>query len=177
MNIPMKKYAFPAAVIIINLLVLMVFPPRGIQSLVFTGKAFSNFLFSVTPVFICIGLLDEWIEKTTMVKMMGEGSGGGGILMAFAMGIISAVPLYALLPVSGMLLKKKCAISNVLMFICSSASIRIPLLLFQLSSLGWKFTVIWLAVNTIAVLLIGCIVEKMLSPKDRTEIYTNAAGL
>lgn len=52
----------------------------------------------------------------------------------------TAVPLYALLPVAGVLLKKGCRVSNVLIFLCTSASIRIPLLFFEISSLGAPFT-------------------------------------
>ena len=54
----------------------------------------------------------------------------------------TAVPLYALLPVAGVLLKKGCRVSNVLIFLCASASIRIPLLFFEISSLGAPFTLI-----------------------------------
>ena len=54
----------------------------------------------------------------------------------------TAVPLYALLPVAGVLLKEGCRVSNVLIFLCASTSIRIPLLFFEISSLGAPFTLI-----------------------------------
>jgi uncharacterized membrane protein YraQ (UPF0718 family) len=50
--------------------------------------------------------MDVWIEKDMMIKLMGERSKYKGIFISFALGVVTAVPLYALLPVAGMLLKR-----------------------------------------------------------------------
>lgn len=172
-----KKYRFLIIVLGINVLVLFLYPQVGIESLLFTGKNFLNFLFMLAPIFICIGLLDVWVERETMIRIMGEKSGLRGILVAFGLGVVTAVPLYALLPVAGMMLKKGSKISNVLIFVCSCASIRIPLLLFEVSSMGWQFTLIRLAVNIVVVLAIAFIIERMLNEQDKKSIYENADKL
>ena len=136
-----------------------------INALTFTGINFLNFLFMLTPIFICIGLMDVWIDRETMIKIMGEKSGFRGVLVALLLGVITAVHLYALLPVAGVLLKKGSKVSNVLIFLNSSASIRIPLLLFEISSLGWQFTFARFGLNIIVVFIIAFIIEKMLSEK------------
>jgi len=172
-----KKYWFLAAVVIANLFTLIFYPQTGITALSFTGKNFLNFLFMLTPIFICIGLMDVWIDRDTMIKIMGEKSGFKGIIVALLLGVITAVPLYALLPVAGVLLKKGSRISNVLIFLCASASIRIPLLLFEISSLGWKFTFTRFGLNIVVVFAIAFIIEKMLSETDKKAIYENAEKL
>ena len=135
-----------------------------------------NFLLMLTPIFICIGLLDIWIERDTMVKIMWETSGCKGALTALLLGVVTAVPLYALLPVAGVLLKKGCRIANVLLFLCASASIQIPLLLFEISSLGGRFTFVRLGLNIVVVVAISFIVEKLLTNADKKEIYKKAGN-
>ena len=169
----LKKYWFLAAVIVMNLLIIIFNPQIEIDALNFTWKTFLNFLFMLTPIFICIGLMDVWIERETMIKIMGERSGLKGIFVALMLGMITAVPLYALLPVAGVLLKKGSRISNVLIFLSSSASIRIPLLLFEISSLGWQFTFVRFCLNIIIVFVIAFVIEKLLTEADRKIIHKN----
>lgn len=168
-----KKYWLLAAVILANLFTLIFYSQTGTNALSFTGKNFLNFLFMLTPIFICIGLMDVWIERDTMIRIMGVKSGFKGVLVALLLGVITAVPLYALLPVAGVLLKKGSRISNVLIFLCASAGIRIPLLLFEISSLGWQFTFTRLGLNIVVVFAIAFIIEKMLSEADKEAIYEN----
>lgn len=164
------------AVVVVNGILLIFQPQREMTALRFIGQNLMNFLLMLTPIFICIGLLDIWIERDTMVKIMGETSGCKGALTALLLGVVTAVPLYALLPVAGVLLKKGCRIANVLLFLCASASIRIPLLLFEISSLGGRFTFVRLGLNIVVVVAISFIVEKLLTNADKKEIYKKAGN-
>ena len=159
------------ATVAVNLTIMIIYPQIGRNALVLTAKNFLSFLFILTPVFIFIGLLDVWIERETIIKIMGKNSGYKGALVSLMLGMITAVPLYALLPVAGILLKKGSRISSVMIFLCASASIRIPLLLFELSSLGWKFTFIRFGLNVIVVFAIAFIIEKTLSESDKKMVY------
>jgi uncharacterized membrane protein YraQ (UPF0718 family) len=170
----LKQYWFLAAVVILNLMTLMIQPQTATDALRFAGRSVLNFLIMITPIFICIGLLDVWVERDTMIKIMGDKSGIKGIFVALLLGMVTAVPLYALLPVAGVLLKKGGRIFNVLLFLCSSASIRIPLLLFEISSLGWRFTFVRFGLNLVAVFAIAFLTEKLLTATDRKRIYHNA---
>jgi uncharacterized membrane protein YraQ (UPF0718 family) len=158
----------------VNLLLLIFYPAIGKKSLALSWNNLPNIIFMLIPIFIFMGLLDVWVPKETMIRIMGEYSKGRGVLIALLLGAITAVPLYGLLPMTGILLKKGCKLSNILIFLCSSASLRIPLFLFEVSSLGWRFALIQFLVSVIAVLLIAFLVEKILSQKEKKEIYENA---
>lgn len=173
----LKKGWFLLAVAIISLAVLSFQPQTETNAIRFAGKNLLNFLFMLTPIFVCIGLMDIWIERDTMIRIMGEKSSFKGVLVALTLGVVTAVPLYALLPVVGVLLKKGSRISNVLLFLCASASIRVPLLLFEISSLGWRFTFIRFGLNIIVIFCIAFIIEKMLSETDKRVIGENANKL
>jgi uncharacterized membrane protein YraQ (UPF0718 family) len=173
----LKKYWFTILVCLSLGLLLIFYPLVGQKACVFTGKTLVNFLLTIPPIFVCIGLLDVWVDKEHMMKALGENSGIRGVLSAFLFGVITAVPLYALLPIAGILLKKECKLGNVLIFICACASIRIPLLLFEVSALGWKFTLTRFLSNVMIVLGIAWLIERMISKKDKIELYRNVNKL
>ena len=116
------------------------------------------------------GLMDVWIERDKMIKMMGDSSGLSGMGISLLLGMLTAVPVYVLLPIAGLLLKKGGRISNVLIFLCSSVSIRIPLLLFEISSLGIRFAACRFVLNLAVVFVISFLVERLLSERDRQDI-------
>ena len=105
-----------------------------------------------------------------MIKMMGDRSGLSGMGISLLLGMLTAVPVYALLPIAGLLLKKGGCISNVLIFLCSSVSIRIPLLLFEISSLGIRFAACRFVLNLAVVFVISFLVERLLSERDWQDI-------
>ncbi|HAW70097.1 MAG TPA: hypothetical protein DHD79_09815 [Firmicutes bacterium] len=177
MKMLLKRQWFLLTVIAVNLVMLIFQPQVELTTLRFAGKNFLNFLFMLTPIFVCVGLMDVWIERDTMVKIMGAKSGFKGVIVALLLGVVTAVPLYALLPVAGVLLKKGSRISSVLLFICASTSIRIPLLLFEISSLDWQFTFMRLILNVFVVFAIAFIIKKLLSETDEKAIYENSDKL
>ncbi|WP_320915155.1 permease [Enterocloster bolteae] len=129
-----------------------------------------QFIWNLVPVFLCVGLMDVWIESDKMIKMMGDRSGLSGMGISLLLGMLTAVPVYALLPIAGLLLKKGGRISNVLIFLCSSVSVRIPLLLFEISSLGIRFAACRFVLNLAVVFVISFLVERLLSERDRQDI-------
>ena len=70
-----RKNWFLITVVAVNACILLLYPQTGTNALTFTGRNFLNFLFMLTPIFICIGLMDVWIDRDTMIKIMGEKSG------------------------------------------------------------------------------------------------------
>lgn len=177
MKAVIKRYKYLIMVLVLNLLVIAIRPETGIAACSFSARNLVNVLVILAPIFILIGLMDIWVERARMIRIMGNQSGLRGTLIAFLLGSVTAVPIYALLPVAGVLLRKGCRIANVLIFLCASAAVRIPLLLFELSSLGWKFTMVRLAANIIVVFAIAFIADWLLSAKDKEQMYANASGL
>lgn len=163
--------------VLLNIVLFLINESIGRCSLKFVQSNLLQFIFILTPVFICVGLLAVWVDRNRMIKIMGEKSGIPGFFISFLLGIVTAVPLYALLPIAGVLLKKKSKISNVLIFICSSATIRIPLLLFESSSFGIIYTALRLIINILVVIIISYTINFILSSKDKERIYDNAENL
>jgi len=152
------------------LAVFLFIPERSGEIASYAGAGIGQFICNLVPVFLCVGLMDVWIERDRMIKMMGERSGPSGMGISLLMGMLTAVPVYALLPIAGLLLRKGGRISNVLIFLCSSVSIRIPLLLFEVSALGIRFAACRFVLNLAVVFVISFLVERLLSQRDREDI-------
>lgn len=171
------RYKVFLILLIANIALLFIEPELGIKSFQSTRKNAIEMLSVIPPIFVLLGLLDVWVKRETMVKYMGEGSGAIGILIAFFLGSAAAGPLYAAFPVAGMLLKKGSKLSNVFIMIGAWSTTKIPLLLFESSSMGLKFTIIRFITNLLGIAAIAFVTEKTLSKQEKEEIYSNALNL
>jgi uncharacterized membrane protein YraQ (UPF0718 family) len=169
-----KRYKVFIILLLLNLVLLIAFPALGVKSFSLTGQSLLEMLSIIPPVFILLGLLDVWVQRETMIKWMGEKSGIKGIAIAFFLGSAAAGPLYAAFPIAGVLLKKGSKLSNVLIFIGAWSTTKIPMLLFEASSMGWKFMVTRFVVDLFGIAAIAFITEKALNKKDIQVIYENA---
>lgn len=170
----LKKYRIFLILLLVNFVVLSIWPEIGRESFRITKENLVEMLMVVPPIFILLGLLDVWVEKETMVKYMGEGSGIKGVLIGFLMGSAAAGPLYAAFPVAKVLIAKRSKLSNVLVFIGAWSTTKIPLLLFEASALGTRFTVTRFLLNLPVIAIIAIVTEKLLTKEDREELYESA---
>lgn len=129
----------------------------------------------IPPVFILLGLLDVWVQRETMIKLMGEKSGFIGIAIAFLLGSAAAGPLYAAFPVAGVLLKKGSKLSNVFIFIGAWSTTKIPMLLFEASAMGWKFMLTRFLIDIPGIAVIAYVAEKILTKNEKNIIYEQAS--
>lgn len=170
-----KRYKFFVLLLIINIIVAVVKPDIGFKSFQLTRNNALEMLSILPPIFILLGLLDVWIKRETMIKFMGEKSGIVGVLLAFLLGSAAAGPLYAAFPVAVVLLKKGSKLSNVLIMIGAWSTTKIPLLLFEASSMGAKFMIVRFILDIFGIAIIAYTTEKLLSKDEKEEIYHRAS--
>lgn len=160
---------------VINIAVYGLYPSVGQKSIEITWSNTVEMLSVIPPIFILLGLLDVWVQRDTMIKLMGEESGIIGILIAFFLGSAAAGPLYAAFPIAGVLLKKGSKFSNVLIFIGAWSTTKIPMLLFEATSMGWKFMMTRFVIDIPGIMLIAYVTEKLLNDKEKKYIYDSAS--
>lgn len=171
------RYRFFLLLLAINLGILIIYPVIGQKSCSITWSNALEMLSVLPPIFILLGLLDVWVDRGIMIKLMGEKSGFIGISIAFFLGSAAAGPLYAAFPVAGVLLKKGSKLSNVLIFIGAWSTTKIPMLLFEATSMGWKFMLTRFLIDLPGIALIAYATEKLMSSKEKQYIYDNAATM
>ncbi|HNR03904.1 MAG TPA: permease [Bacillota bacterium] len=156
--------------------VLIFYPAVGSKSLQLTWSNLLEMMAILPPIFILLGLLDVWVKRETMIKYMGDDSGIIGVLLAFFLGSAAAGPLYAAFPVAGVLLKKGSKLSNVFIMLGAWSTTKIPLILFEASSLGLKFMLVRMVMDLIGIAVIAYFTERMLSKGEIEAIYQNASN-
>lgn len=118
------------------------------------------------PVMILLGLLDVWIPKEFFIKYMGSNSGIIGIILSFLIAFFAAGPMYAAFPFTAVLIKKGAKFSNIIIFLNAWCVTKFSTLLFEVSSLGYKFTIARLIIDIPGVILMGYIVEYLVNKKN-----------
>lgn len=116
------------------------------------------------PVVLLIGLLDAWLPKSFIATHLGRKSGAKGMLIAILMGSVAAGPLFSAFPIAVSLLNKGSRIANVVVFLGSWATIKLPMTLMESHFLGIKFSILRTVVTIPFVLLIGVLVERSMVP-------------
>lgn len=172
----LEKYRMFMVFALINVVVYFVNHDIGVKAAQLTVSNFGEMMKVLPPIFILIGLFDVWIPRETLVKYMGEGSGIKGVLLAFMLGSFTAGPLYAAFPVAAILMKKGSKFSNVLIFIGAWSTTKVPLLLFEATSLGATFMITRLLVNIVGIILMGYLIDRVAGQTEKKKIYSNVVA-
>lgn len=171
----LKRYIFLIITIAITAVIWLINRDIGTKAIDTTIFSLKEMLLILPPIFVLLGLLDVWVPRETMIKYLGEGSGLRGILISIFIGSVAAGPLYGAFPVALVLMKKGARYSNVLLFIGAWSTTKIPMILFEISSLGLKFALTRLAVSLIGIFSISYVVNKIMSRKETDALYQQAS--
>lgn len=156
-----KRYRFFAITFVIFGFIVLFYHDYGIMSLKITGNSFREMFILLPPIFLLLGLMDEWVPREMIMKYMGNHSGFVGGFLAFVLGSLAAGPLYAAFPIAGVFMKKGVKYTNILIFIGAWSSTKIPLLILEASSLGISFTITRFIVNILGIISIAYLLNKM----------------
>ena len=125
------------------------------------GQNFLSFfleMIQVLPaVFLLIGLFDVWVKKETIEKHLGRGGGARSFFWAFILAAPMAGGLLPALPIAHELYKKGARITVVIAFLGAVGIGRVPMVLFESTFLGWKFSAMWLIIS-IPLVILGAII-------------------
>jgi hypothetical protein len=173
----LRRYVYAIAAAIAMAALLIFWPEVGLPA---GGRLLSGvgeMLTVLPPIFIMLGLLDVWVPRETMVRFMGEGSGIKGSLLAVFLGSAAAGPLYAAFPVAAVFMKKGAKFSNVVLFLGAWSTTKVPMVLFELSSMGPLFTFTRLGLSLVGISVIAALVTRLTGKQEIARIYENAEGL
>lgn len=153
---------------------IIFFPHKAPEAGAALWNQLKTLLLILPPIFILLGLLDVWVPREHMVKLMGEDSGIKGVLLALVLGSAAAGPLYGAFPVAAVLMKKGVKFYNILIFIGAWSTTKIPMLLFEMKSLGYSFALSRLVIDIIGIGIIALLMVKLIPQKRMQEIYEKA---
>jgi len=163
-----KRYIFFIVCLIVTIIIIILNKDLGLKSFNIAFSSFKQMLQVVPPIMIILALIDVWIPRETMMKYMGDNSGIKGVSLAMLIGSIAAGPMYAAFPFTKVLLKKGVKFSNIIIFMNAWCVTKISTLMFEFSSLGYKFTLARLFIDIPGVIIMGHLVQ-FLMPKDELD--------
>ncbi|MGB9941169.1 permease [Methanosarcina sp.] len=169
-----KRFRFAIVFAFVIIALYFTDTAQGIKAFEISLSNTKEMLGLIPPVFVLMGLLDAWVPKETFIRYMGEASGLKGVLTALFLGSAAAGPLYIAFPIAALLIKKKAKLAYVFFFLGVWSTTKIPLLMYEFSYMGARFTAIQIAVCIPLFLLLSLIIEKTLSAEDRESLYRKA---
>ena len=98
--------------LVVQIILMAALPEIGWSSLQNIRSNVREMFGVIPPIFVLLGLSDVWVDRKTMMKYTGTGSGIRGALISFLFGSAAAGPLYAAFPIASMMLKKGSSLFN-----------------------------------------------------------------
>ena len=164
----LKKNKLLVILVIVLIVISIIDMKITFQALDNAKNQIISMLIIVPPIFILIGLFDVWVPRETIIKLMGEKSGARGMVLAFLIGAFSAGPTIAAFPVAMVMLRKGAKYSNVLFFIMIWSSLKVPLVFYQVTTIGLKLALI-INFTMLGVFIISALLADRVFTKEERE--------
>ena len=122
---------------------------------------FTEMIAILPLMFILVGLADEWLPREKVERHTGEKSGLAGIFWVLVLGMFQAGPLYGAFPVAYLLWEKGCSARNIFIYIGAFSTMKLPMLAFEISFLGLKFSLLRTLITLPVFIAIGFLMAMM----------------
>lgn len=166
------RYRVFLLIIAADAVIWAVRPSAGTAVFERTLSNFAEMAAVLPPIFLLIGLLDVWVPKETLMRFLGDRSGLLGVAISIVLGAVAAGPLYAAFPVAAIMMRKGAKFSNVIVFLGSWSTLKIPMALFEASALGARFAITrWIA-SVLGVTAMAVIIDRAVTKDEKRAIYT-----
>jgi uncharacterized membrane protein YraQ (UPF0718 family) len=123
--------------------------------------------------FILIGLIDVWFPREKVEKHIGQEAGMKGTVWVILLAMLQAGPLYGAFPVAHLLWKKGSSIRNIFIYLGAFATMKLPMLTFEVGFLGLKFSLLRTLFTLPVFILMAMFMEFYLKDKG-FEVYQPA---
>lgn len=165
-----RRYLLTLSLITVTIMLWLWQPSLGLDITIKTGKSFQEMLGVLPPIFILLGLLEVWVPREIIIRNLGDNSGARGIALSILLGAAAAGPLYVAFPVAVTMLRKEARFANIIIFLFSWSTLKLPLLLFEASALGWNITAARAAVNLPGIIIMGLLVDYLIPLPEKRRL-------
>jgi len=156
-----KRYRFLLILLLALLVLGCINQSAAIKTVQLTGNSILDMLILLPPIFILVGLLDQWVQKESLIRYMGEHAGIYGIFFTLLLATVAAGPLYIAFPIAVLLLKKGASVRYIVFFLGAWSTVKLPVLVYEFTSFGSKFTLIHIFLGLGFYYVTGILFEKI----------------
>ncbi len=164
------KAKFPVILIIVYAAFILFSFTSGYQPGKEIGSNFLSFALSMLKIlpgaFILIGLFQVWVSRERVEKHLGEDSSIMSFLWVLLLAGTTVGGLYVAFPVAWALYEKGAGLQVVLSYIGFAAVCRIPMIIFEASFMGAKFTLVRLLISIPLVVISSMLLGRYLNARS-----------
>jgi len=139
-------------------------PQRAGQALAAGSGTFASVLLLIVAVFGLVGLLQTWISRELIVRLLGQGSGAKGLLLAALCGTLLIGPAYIIFPLL-MSIRKQGARWAVISIVLTSYAVKLQMIPIEVEFLGWPFSLGRALITLTVAIPLGLLLERLLEGK------------
>ncbi len=172
-----KKNLLTVIVAAAYIALLIIKPAFGVLSLKNSVYFVKEMILIMPVIFVLTALLDLWVPKDKIVKLLGKESKIKGVVLSVILGSISAGPIYAAFPLCVMLQKKGASIRNLIIILSAWSVIKVPMLLNEMKFLGLKFMAIRWALTLISIIVFSWLASLIIKDRDLPNTNTKTEKL
>ena len=165
------RYRWAFAVLAFDLLLWFLDRELGVLIAKQSASGFGEMLLVVPPIFLLIGLMDVWVPREQVMAHVGAGTGLRGLTLSVVLGAASAGPLYGAFPIAGVMLKKGAGFFNVMVFMGSWATLKLPMFLFEFQYLGHSFAVTRWICSLAGIIAIAFLLDRFTPAYEKEDMY------
>ena len=139
-------------------------PQRAWQAFGISATTFGSVLLLIVAVFGLVGILQTWISRDLIVRLLGREGGFKSLLIAALCGTLLIGPAYIIFPLL-MSLQRQGARWAVIVIVLSSYAVKLQMIPIEIEFLGWPFS-LGRSLLTVALAIPAGLLIEALMPED-----------
>ena len=139
---------------------------QALQALSQGLKIFLSVLPLIISVFGLVGLIQVWISRDFVVRLLGKEGGLKGLIIAVICGTLLIGPAYIIFPLL-MSIHRQGARWAVITIVLSAYTVKIPMIPLEIQFLGWDFSFLRAFLTLLLAIPTGLFVEAFMERHER----------
>ncbi|PLX77483.1 MAG: hypothetical protein C0615_05225 [Desulfuromonas sp.] len=141
-------------------------PEKALMALQSGATLLGSVCLLVLAVMGLVGLVQVWISRDTVARLLGQDSGPKALLIAALCGTLLIGPPYIIFPLL-MTIRKQGARWAVVTIVLAAYAVKLPMIPLEVGFLGWPFSLGRSLLTLFFAIPTGLIVEKMMEQSGR----------
>lgn len=137
-------------------------PDRTMRALQAGGSLMLSVLLLILSVMGLVGLVQVWISRDTVARLLGEESGLKALLIAAVCGTLLIGPPYIIFPLL-MTIRRQGARWAVVTIVLAAYAVKLPMIPLEVGFLGWPFSLGRSFLTLLFAIPTGLLVEKLMA--------------
>ena len=140
-------------------------PERAANALNIGATTFVSVLLLIVSVFGLVGLLQVWISRELIVRLLGREGGVKGLLIAALCGTVLIGPAYIIFPLL-MSIQRQGARWAVITIVLTSYAVKLQMIPVEVGFLGWPFSLARALITIALAIPTGLLVEALMERRQ-----------